>query len=157
MSTEEQGTAYFLASDHRTLGQVARATWLLLAQQRQAAGLALPEPPREASLLSTPPGRPSHVGWLYSEHRVVVLIDARRHCLLQQVGARLDTLLFYTCVTPQVGNQCEEGFTLDQMGTTTAAFSQNFSTIAAGKAPLSRATVLRDTLRRQDERRGSAR
>ena len=49
-------------------------------------------------------------------------------------AARLDTLLFYTCVTPQVGNQCEEGFTLDQMGTTTAAFSQNFSTIAAGKA-----------------------
>ena len=28
----------------------------------------------------------------------------------------LKPLLFYTCVTPQIGNQCEEGFTLDQAG-----------------------------------------
>ena len=35
----------------------------------------------------------------------------------------LNTLLFYTCVTPQVGNQCEEGFTLDQAGVVTGGFS----------------------------------
>ena len=42
-------------------------------------------------------------------------------------------LLFYTCVTKQVGNQCEEGFTLDQAGIANRAFSSNFTTIAAGK------------------------
>ena len=46
----------------------------------------------------------------------------------------LDTLLFYTCVTPQVGNQCEEGYTLDQAGVATRGFSSNFSTIEAGAA-----------------------
>jgi hypothetical protein len=45
----------------------------------------------------------------------------------------LKTLLFYTCVTPQIGNQCEEGFTLDQAGIVTRGFSSNFSTIEAGK------------------------
>jgi hypothetical protein len=43
-------------------------------------------------------------------------------------------LLFYTCVTPQVGNQCEEGFTLDQAGIANRAFSSNFTTIVAGRA-----------------------
>jgi hypothetical protein len=46
----------------------------------------------------------------------------------------LTTLLFYTCVTPQVGNQCEEGFTLDQAGIATRGFSSNFTTIAQGGA-----------------------
>jgi hypothetical protein len=36
---------------------------------------------------------------------------------------------FYTCVTPQVGNQCEEGFTLDQAGIATIAFSSNATRI----------------------------
>ena len=54
--------------------------------------------------------------------------------LAATASASLDALLFYTCVTPQVGNQCEEGFTLDQMGLTTAAFSQNLTTVAAGRA-----------------------
>jgi len=43
-------------------------------------------------------------------------------------------LLFYTCVTPQIGNQCEEGFTLDQAGVATSGFSSNFTTIRAGRA-----------------------
>ena len=38
----------------------------------------------------------------------------------------LTTLLFYTCVTPQIGNQCEEGFTLDQAGIVTGGVSSNF-------------------------------
>ena len=46
----------------------------------------------------------------------------------------LTTLLFYTCVTPQIGNQCEEGFTLDQAGIATRGFSSNFTTIQAGRA-----------------------
>lgn len=46
----------------------------------------------------------------------------------------LNTLLFYTCVTPQVGNQCEEGFTLDQAGVVTGGFSSNFTTIQRGRA-----------------------
>ena len=44
----------------------------------------------------------------------------------------LNALLFYTCVTPQVGNQCEEGFTLDQSGIANRGFSSNFTTIARG-------------------------
>ena len=46
----------------------------------------------------------------------------------------LKHLLFYTCVTPQIGNQCEEGFSLDQAGIATSAVSSNFSTIEAGVA-----------------------
>ena len=42
-------------------------------------------------------------------------------------------LLFYTCVTKQIGNQCEEGFTLDQAGIATRGFSSNFTTIQRGK------------------------
>ena len=49
-------------------------------------------------------------------------------------NANLNTLLFYTCVTPQVGNQCEEGMTLDQAGIATRGVSSNFSTIKAAKA-----------------------
>jgi aromatic ring-cleaving dioxygenase len=44
----------------------------------------------------------------------------------------LKTLLFYTCVTKQVGNQCEEGFTLDQADIATGGFSSNLTTIAGG-------------------------
>ena len=47
---------------------------------------------------------------------------------------KFQTLLFYTCVTPQVGNQCEEGFTLDQAGIVTRGFSSNFTTIERGWA-----------------------
>ena len=46
----------------------------------------------------------------------------------------LKHLLFYTCVTPQVGNQCEEGFTADQIGIATTGVSSNFTTIEAGRA-----------------------
>lgn len=49
-------------------------------------------------------------------------------------GAALNTLLFYTCVTPQVGNQCEEGFTLDQAGIVTRGVSSNFTTIQRGRS-----------------------
>lgn len=45
----------------------------------------------------------------------------------------LTTLLFYTCVTPQIGNQCEEGYTMDQSGIATHGFSSNFTTIALGE------------------------
>ena len=34
-------------------------------------------------------------------------------------AAPKEVLLFYTCVTPQIGNQCEEGVTLDQAGVAT--------------------------------------
>ena len=58
----------------------------------------------------------------------------------------LNTLLFYTCVTPQVGNQCEEGYTLDQEGVVTRGFSQNFTTIEAGsRANISTLFAVHDT------------
>jgi hypothetical protein len=53
---------------------------------------------------------------------------------LDTLNPNLNTLLFYTCVTPQVGNQCEEGFTLDQQGIITRGVSSNFTTIEAGRA-----------------------
>ena len=55
--------------------------------------------------------------------------------LVQPLAERghLTTLLFYTCVTKQVGNQCDEGFTLDQTGVANRGVSNNFTTIAAGK------------------------
>lgn len=58
----------------------------------------------------------------------------------------LTTLLFYTCVTPQVGNQCEEGFTLDQAGIVTRGFSSNLTTIEAGrKANITTLFAVHDT------------
>jgi hypothetical protein len=50
----------------------------------------------------------------------------------QPTNSAID-LLFYTCVTPQIGNQCEEGFTLDQAGIATRGFSSNLTTIQRGK------------------------
>jgi hypothetical protein len=44
----------------------------------------------------------------------------------------LTTLLFYTCATKEVANQCEESYTMDQAGIANAGFSGNFSTIRAG-------------------------
>ena len=52
--------------------------------------------------------------------------------VVQIPNTNLNTLLFYTCVTPQVLNQCEEGFTLDQTGIVNKGFSSNFTTINAG-------------------------
>ena len=91
----EPADAWLLARDHRSLGPLTRTIWLLDAQRRQAAAEAtLPPPPTEAQLVSAPlAGCVGRIGWLYAEHRVVVLIDARRHCLLQQVDSRLETLL----------------------------------------------------------------
>ena len=56
------------------------------------------------------------------------------NALLLNTNPNLNTLLFYTCVTPQIGNQCEEGFTLDQAGVATRGFSSNFTTIQNGKS-----------------------
>ena len=53
----------------------------------------------------------------------------------------LNALMFYTCVTPQIGNQCQEGFTLDQVGIATGGFSSNLTTIAQG-AKLGNMTTL---------------
>jgi len=65
---------------------------------------------------------------------------------LPLTNPNLNTLLFYTCVTPQVGNQCEEGYTLDQAGITTRGFSQNFTTIEAGRrANISTLFAVHDT------------
>jgi hypothetical protein len=52
---------------------------------------------------------------------------------VKAANSNFKNLLFYTCVTPQVGNQCEEGYTLDQAGIATQGFSSNFTTIEAGK------------------------
>jgi hypothetical protein len=46
--------------------------------------------------------------------------------------AHLQHLLFYTCATKEVANQCEESYTLDQVGVATTGFSNNLTTIAAG-------------------------
>jgi len=55
-------------------------------------------------------------------------------CTALSANLNFQTLLFYTCVTPQIGNQCEEGFTLDQVGVATRGFSSNITTIKAGRA-----------------------
>ena len=44
----------------------------------------------------------------------------------------LATLLFYTCVTKEVKNQCNESFTLDQAESANAGFTDNFTTIEQG-------------------------
>ena len=44
----------------------------------------------------------------------------------------LATLLFYTCVTKEVKNQCNESFTLDQAESANAGFTANFTTIEQG-------------------------
>ena len=44
----------------------------------------------------------------------------------------LATLLFYTCVTKEVKNQCNESFTLDQSESANAGFTANFTTIEQG-------------------------
>jgi len=103
---------WLLVRDHRTLGPLDRALWLLGAQQRRAAGQPLPPPPPDARIVSAPREEPSSVGWLYQEHRVVVLIDARRHCLLQQVGAQLDTLLESLAAGPRLDAVAPEPTTL---------------------------------------------
>ena len=98
--------AWLVARDHRSLGPLTRTLWALEAQKRQAAAeVALPAPPPEAQLVSAPLTRcAGRIGWLYAEHRVVVLIDARRHCLLQQVGSRLETLLGSLAAGPRLGD-----------------------------------------------------
>ena len=98
--------AWLVARDHRSLGPLTRTLWLLDAQKRQAAAeVTLPPPPPEAQLVSAPLTRcAGRIGWLYAEHRVVVLIDARRHCLLQQVGSRLQTLLGSLAAGPRLGD-----------------------------------------------------
>ena len=97
--------AWLVARDHRSLGPLTRTLWALEAQKRQAAAeVALPAPPPEAQLVSAPLTRcAGRIGWLYAEHCVVVLIDARRHCLLQQVGSRLETLLGSLAAGPRLG------------------------------------------------------
>ena len=98
--------AWLVARDHRSLGPLTRTLWLLDAQKRQAAAeVTLPPPPPEAQLVSAPlASSAGRIGWLYAEHRVVVLIDARRHCLLQQVGSRLETLLGSLAAGPRLGD-----------------------------------------------------
>ena len=44
----------------------------------------------------------------------------------------LKTLMFYTCVTKEVENQCEESFTLDQRESANMGFTANFTTIRQG-------------------------
>ena len=87
--------AWLVARDHRSLGPLTRTLWLLDAQKRQAAAeVTLPPPPPDARLVSAPlAGCAGRIGWLYAEYRVVVLIDARRHCLLQQVGSLVGFLV----------------------------------------------------------------
>jgi hypothetical protein len=44
----------------------------------------------------------------------------------------LQSLLFYTCVTKEVANQCEESFTLDQNESANLGFTANLTTAADG-------------------------
>ena len=44
----------------------------------------------------------------------------------------LKALMFYTCVTKEVKNQCEESFTLDQNESANMGFTANFTTISQG-------------------------
>ena len=67
-------------------------------------------------------------------NKVVVLLSVAMAAAEQIKNPNINALLFYTCVTPQIGNQCEEGFTLDQRDIITRGFSSNLTTIAAGKA-----------------------
>jgi hypothetical protein len=46
--------------------------------------------------------------------------------------SNLTTLLFYTCVTKEIANQCLESFTLDQAESANRGFTANFTTIEAG-------------------------
>ena len=49
-------------------------------------------------------------------------------------GKAPSNLLFYTCATKEVANQCDESFSLDQRGVANRGFSANTTTIAAGFA-----------------------
>ena len=62
-------------------------------------------------------------------------------------GGGPNALLFYTCATKEVANQCEESFTLDQAGVANMGFSNNFTTIEAGakKANISTLFSIHDT------------
>ena len=46
----------------------------------------------------------------------------------------LKSLLFYTCVTHEVANQCNESFTMDQKESANLGFTSNFSTVNEGFA-----------------------
>ena len=43
-------------------------------------------------------------------------------------------LLFYTCATKEIANQCDESFSLDQAGIANAGFSKNLTLISEGAA-----------------------
>ena len=51
-----------------------------------------------------------------------------------QAASTPSTLLFYTCATKEVANQCDESFSLDQQGIANRGFSANTTTITAGAA-----------------------
>ena len=55
-------------------------------------------------------------------------------CIAAPTNPGLTTLLFYTCATKEVANQCDESFTTDQAGIANVGFSGNFTTIKAGQA-----------------------
>lgn len=49
------------------------------------------------------------------------------------VNPSLCYLLFYTCLTPEVDNQCDEGYTLDQAGIVNLGFTNSTTLAVAGR------------------------
>ena len=65
---------------------------------------------------------------LLGEFESAQLVDQ----LLEDPQNATPTLLFYTCVTKEVKNQCEESYTLDQAESANVGFTSNFTTIEQG-------------------------